>query len=83
MKIEILGTGCSRCNALESAARAAVHRLGLECEIEHVTDVREFARRGVLFTPALAVDGKVLVAGKVPGEPEIAQLLTQAKSENG
>lgn len=75
MKIEILGTGCPKCNLLEQTTKAAADKLGLRYELEHVKDIREFAKRGVMFTPALVVDGKVVVAGKVPPEAEITRLL--------
>lgn len=78
MKIEILGTGCAKCNLLEQTAKAAADKLGLDYRLEHVKDITEFAKRGVMFTPALAVDGKVLVAGRVPLEAEITRILTQA-----
>jgi small redox-active disulfide protein 2 len=78
MKIEILGTGCAKCNLLEQSAKAAADKLGLDYELTHVKDINEFMRRGVMFTPALAVDGKVVVAGKVPGEAEIERLLSAA-----
>lgn len=75
MKIEILGTGCAKCNLLEQTTRSAADKLGLAYELEHVKDVCEFARRGVMLTPALAVDGKILAAGKVPREAEMMRLL--------
>jgi small redox-active disulfide protein 2 len=78
MKIEILGTGCAKCNRLEQTAKSAADKLGVPYELEHVKDIREFAKRGVVFTPALAVDGKVLVAGKVPAEAEVSRLLANA-----
>ncbi len=78
MRIEILGTGCAKCNLLERTTRAAADRLGLRYELEHVKDIREFAKRGVMFTPALVVDGKVVVAGKVPSAAEIERLLGAA-----
>lgn len=78
MKIEILGTGCAKCNLLERTARAAAERLGDPFELEHVRDLREFARRGVIFTPALVVDGKVVAAGRVPGAAELLELLSRA-----
>lgn len=77
MKIEILGTGCAKCNLLEQNAKAAADRLGLSYELEHVKDIREIAKRGVMFTPALVVDGKVVAAGKVPPEAEITRILSQ------
>jgi small redox-active disulfide protein 2 len=79
MKIEILGTGCAKCNLLEQTARAAADRLGVPYEVRHIRDIKEFARRGVMFTPALAVDGKVLVAGKTPSESEVMRLLENLK----
>lgn len=80
MRIEILGTGCAKCNLLEKTARSAADKLGIPYELEHVKDIREFAKRGVMFTPALAVDGKVVIAGKVPDEPEIERLLSAAST---
>jgi small redox-active disulfide protein 2 len=82
MKIEILGTGCPKCNLLEATAKAAADKLGVKYEIDHVKDINEFMRRGVMMTPALAVNGKVVVAGKVPRESEITQILSPvAESE--
>lgn len=78
MKIEILGTGCAKCNLLEQTAKSAADKLGLDYRLEHVKDIKEFAKRGGMFTPALAVDGKVLVAGRVPPEAEVTRILTQA-----
>lgn len=78
MKIEVLGTGCAKCNLLEQAAKSAADKLRLNYQIEHVKDITEFAKRGVMFTPALVVDGKIVVAGKVPSEAEITRILTQA-----
>lgn len=81
MKIEILGTGCAKCNMLETAAKSAADKLGLDYEIEHIKDINEFMKRGVMFTPALAIDGKVVAAGKVPPEAEIARLLTDVMAK--
>ena len=79
MKIEILGSGCAKCNRLTENARAAVESLGLEdCVIVKVTDFQEIARRGVLMTPALMVDGRVKVIGKVSSPDEIAGLLSRS-----
>ncbi len=75
MKIEVLGTGCAKCNLLEQTTRAAADKLGISYELEHVQDIREIVKRGVMLTPALAVDGKVVVAGKVPNETEVMRLL--------
>ena len=76
MKIEILGTGCAKCNLLEQTTRVAADKLGLAYDIAHVNDIQEFAKRGVMYTPALVVDGRVVVAGRVPSEAEITRLLS-------
>lgn len=75
MKIEILGTGCPKCNLLESTARSAASKLGIPFEIDHVRDINAITNRGVMMTPALAVDGKVVVSGRVPKESEISAIL--------
>ncbi|HRX86089.1 MAG TPA: thioredoxin family protein [Phycisphaerae bacterium] len=75
MKIEVLGTGCPKCNQLEQTAKAAADRLGLTYELVHVKDINEIVRRGVMLTPALAVDGQVKVSGQVPSIDEISKLL--------
>lgn len=78
-KIQILGTGCARCVSLANATVAAAERLGLAYEFEKVTDFLKFADFGVMVTPALVVDGKVLVAGKVPNAAELERLLPKAE----
>ncbi|MCO6437596.1 MAG: TM0996/MTH895 family glutaredoxin-like protein [Phycisphaerae bacterium] len=76
MKIEVLGTGCSKCNLLESTTRRVADRLGLEYTLEHVKDIRKITDYGVMMTPALAINGQVRVTGKVPSESELERLLT-------
>jgi small redox-active disulfide protein 2 len=75
-KIQILGTGCPKCKKLAENAEAAVKELGIEFEIEKVTDINEIMKFGVMMTPALVVDGDVKVVGKVPSPDEINQMLT-------
>ena len=75
MRIEILGTGCPKCNLLEATAKAAADKLGVAYEIDHVRDITEIMKRGVMMTPALAVNGKVVLAGKVPRESEVSAIL--------
>jgi small redox-active disulfide protein 2 len=75
MKIQILGTGCAKCNALAQQAETAATELGLSFEMEKITDRARFADFGVAFTPALAVDGEVKTVGKVPSVAEIKALL--------
>jgi small redox-active disulfide protein 2 len=73
--IQILGTGCAKCNRLSEAAEKAAKDLGLEYQLEKVTDMLRFADFGVMFTPALAVDGEVKVSGRVPSHNELKQML--------
>ncbi len=75
MKIEILGGGCDKCATLYKAAQQAAAELGLDAEFAKVEDFAEIMKYGVMTTPALVVDGKVKVAGKVPGKEEIKALL--------
>lgn len=76
MKIQILGTGCPKCKELARRAEAAVLSLGLDAPVEKVTDINEIMAFGILMTPALAIDGSVKIAGKVPSEAEIQTILT-------
>jgi small redox-active disulfide protein 2 len=78
MKIEVLGPGCARCQTLAANARSAVESLGLECEIVKVTDMNEIVSRGVMMTPALAIDGALKTIGKVTSVPEIRALVAEA-----
>lgn len=78
MKIEVLGAGCANCQALEKRTAEAVTLLGLQAEIVKVTDYGDIASYGVMSTPALVVDEKVLVAGRVPRVSEIQSLLEEA-----
>lgn len=80
MKIEILGTGCAKCESLAARAEAAARTLGIEFEICKVKDINEIMKRGVVFTPALAIDGEVKFSGKVPDEAELTSILTSAMS---
>lgn len=75
MKIQILGTGCPKCKKLAENAEAAAKELGLSFELEKVTDINQIMKFGVMMTPALAVDGKVKVAGKLSSVDEIKAML--------
>jgi len=75
MKIQILGTGCPKCVKLATEAEQAAKELGLTYELVKVTDINEIMAFGVMITPALAVDGNVKVAGKVPSVEDIKKLL--------
>jgi len=74
-KIQILGTGCAKCQKLAENAKQAAENLGLEFVMEKVTDINKIMSFGVMTTPGLAVDGKVLLAGKVPSPADLEKLL--------
>lgn len=73
--IEVFGTGCAKCQQLAANATEAAESAGVEFELKKVTDVSEMASRGVMLTPALAIDGQVRVVGKVPPADEIQAML--------
>lgn len=77
--IKVLGSGCPKCNELEAAVREAAGELGMETGIEHVTDWTQIASYGVMSTPALVVDGKVVSYGKVLKKEEAAELLKKVR----
>ncbi len=74
-KIQILGPGCWKCHKLAENAETAAKELGIEYQIEKVTDINKIMSFGVMRTPALAVDGQVKIAGKIPDTEEIKTLL--------
>ena len=75
-KIQILGTGCPKCKKLAEAAEQAALALGIEFELEKVTDLNDIMSFGVMMTPALAVDGVVKASGKVPSPEELKEILS-------
>ena len=79
MNIKILGTGCANCKRLEANTKVAVEELGLEATIEKVTDIKDIMKYGVMSTPALVVDEKVKVMGKVPSSEDIKKYLNVTK----
>jgi small redox-active disulfide protein 2 len=81
MEIKVLGAGCVKCKELAEVAMLAVEQLGLDCELEKVTDISEIIKFGVIMTPALVVDGKVVVAGKVPRIETLKEILTTKRAE--
>ena len=76
MKIKVLGSGCTNCQTLEKRTTQAVNLLGLDAEIEKVTDYAAIADYGVMSTPALVIDDRVVLAGRVPKVAELQTLLT-------
>ncbi|RLD37994.1 MAG: thioredoxin family protein [Bacteroidetes bacterium] len=77
MDIKILGTGCPKCNSLEKITRKAVDKSGIEAQIEKVEDIMEIMEYGIMRTPGLVINGEVKIAGRLPSEKEITELLTQ------
>ena len=78
--VKVLGTGCAKCNALEDAVRAALTELGMDTTIDHVTDFTQIAAYGVMTTPALVVDGKVVSYGKVLKKDEAKALIQKVRT---
>ncbi len=75
MKIEVVGPGCGRCITTEKNVREALKQLGINAEVTKVTDVAEFAKKGVMFTPGVIIDGQVKFSGKIPTVDEIKGIL--------
>lgn len=78
-EVKVLGSGCAKCNALEAATKEALVELGIDTNIEHVTDFAEIAAYGVMTTPALVIDGKVASFGKVLKKDEVVKILQKSK----
>jgi len=76
IEIQILGTGCPKCNKLAENVKIAMEETGKEYKIDKVTDINKIIGFGVMITPALVVDGEVKVAGKVPGVDEIKNFIS-------
>ena len=77
--VKVLGSGCAKCSALEEATRDALKELGMDDAIDHVTDFSEIASYGVMTTPALVVDGKVVSFGKVLKKDEVKTILQKVR----
>ena len=78
--VKVLGSGCAKCNDLEANVKAALEQLGMDTTIEHVTDFTEIVAYGVMTTPALVVDGKVVSYGKVLKVEEVVKLIQKARA---
>ena len=74
MKIEILGSGCPKCQKLEAIVKDVVAKHGIKAEVTHVYDIDKIVEYGVMMTPALVVNGKVKLAGRLPSESELLNL---------
>ena len=75
MEIKVLGTGCPKCKALKEAVEEVVNETGIDATIIKVEDINDIMQYGVMVTPALVVDGKVVASGKVPKKDELKKLL--------
>ena len=75
MKIEVLGSGCANCKKLEANVRAALKELGKKAEVVKVEDIDKIMDYGVMMTPALVIDGKVVLKGRVASVDELKKLL--------
>ncbi|MDD3155030.1 MAG: nitrophenyl compound nitroreductase subunit ArsF family protein [Victivallaceae bacterium] len=76
MKIQVYGSGCDKCKKLTANVQTAAKHLGVEIELEKVTQINAITEAGILMTPALAIDGKLVSSGKVLSEAEVAKILT-------
>lgn len=77
--VKVLGSGCAKCNELEDHTKEALEKLGMNTDIEHVTDFAEIAAYGVMTTPALIVGDKVVSFGKVLKTDEVVKILEKVK----
>jgi small redox-active disulfide protein 2 len=83
MEIEILGPGCQRCRTTEEKVRQALQELGVEAKITHISDPTAFAQRGVMFTPAVIIDGEVKASGRIPQVEEIRGWIEKRPTARG
>ena len=77
MKIEILGSGCQKCKATEEIVKKVVKKLGKKAEVSHLYDMNKIIEYGVMMTPAVAIDGKIRIEGKIPREDEIEKIIKE------
>lgn len=77
MKIEVLGTGCSKCNQLYELVKETAAELEIDHEIEKVSDITKIVNYGILSTPGLVINGKVKLSGKLPSKNEITKILSE------
>jgi len=78
MKIEVLGTGCPKCRQVKENVRAALAELNKEASVIEVKDLKAISAYGVMFTPALVVDGELKTAGKIPSVEDVKKMLANA-----
>ena len=76
MKIEVLGTGCPKCMSMEQNVKKAIAELAVDADVEKVADIQQIIQRGVMSTPALVIDGKVVLQGKNPTVDQLKHLIS-------
>jgi small redox-active disulfide protein 2 len=77
MEIKVLGTGCAKCKSLEKKVLESVASLNIDANVSKVEDIYQIMKYGVMRTPALVIDEKVVLSGRLPNEQELKELLTQ------
>jgi small redox-active disulfide protein 2 len=80
MKIEVFGTGCPKCNMLEANVKKVLNQLGLKAEVVKITSIDVIVERGLVSTPALAIDSELVVAGRVPSVAELRAIVQARRS---
>ena len=80
MKVEVFGTGCPKCSMLETNVKRLLNELGMKAEVVKITSIDEIVERGLMSTPALAIDGELVVAGRVPSMAELRAILQARRS---
>lgn len=78
LSIKVLGSGCANCHKVEELAKQAVAQLGIEAKVEMVTDMQEIMRYGVMGTPGIVINEKVVSTGRVPALSQITTMITTA-----
>jgi len=79
MKIELLGTGCPKCRSTDKIVRQVVEELGITADIQKIEELDDIINRGVMMTPAVAVDGEVKLVGRIPRPEELKKLFAEMR----
>jgi small redox-active disulfide protein 2 len=78
VNIKVLGSGCAKCHALEKTTREAIKELGIDADFEYVQDIKKIMEYPILTTPALVIDEKLVVSGRVPSKAEVTNFINTA-----
>jgi len=81
MKIEVLGTGCAKCRQLEKDVYNALAELNVAAEVSKVQDIQEIMKYKVMITPALVIDGKIKIAGRLPQKEELYNYIKESEEK--